>query len=231
MEEYKLRQEHEAAWDRAIEANEAFDIRRAEASEPFASEMVWGLMGPEQRQSAGELRLAIADQFKEYGVTADRLRVLMYETLEGDNVFTLVLTGKGVDIGKKGKDNDPERSYDGVMSDKNDNLFKVSVDGRTHDTREGMTDMVYRALYEDAIERKTALPDSIEMLEKPRDPLTTTMLTGEPLTPTNRAWFRGVDNGTIVLIPYERDYGGRGLRVRPAVVFAINPRLQDLKAA
>ena len=193
----------------------------AEPVKPFASAEVWGLMTPEQRQTAGEVREAMADRFKKYGVTAKDLRVVMTEAEKGERIFTLVHTGSGIDIGDPTNNYDPARSYPCVMSKKNDPLFIVTIDGKQYDTRKGMTSAVYDALYQDAIGRNATLPDSEQMSEDTKYKRTHTILTGESPSLAGLVLVRCVLGGKI-----SRDVRGpnidfRGLSVRPAAVIGI----------
>lgn len=188
-----------------------------EPEEPFASETVWGAMSREQRVKAAKLRSAIAEgPLKEQGVTEESLRVVKTEQ-DGESRFTLIHTGAGVDIGNHRKDYDGARSYNSVMSDENDALFQVEVNGVTYDTRAGMTDEVYVAKVEDARSRNVTLPDSAQLRDETDDLWTWTMLTGEPLTAGGCVQFRHVDGGRV-----GRGIAGPGddsrlLRVCPAV--------------
>lgn len=189
-----------------------------EPAEPFASEAVWVLMSKEQKVKADNLRTAMAERFAEYGVTADSLRVVMHKSEEGKNVFTLIHTGNGVDIGDSAKDYDNARCYNSVMSKENDDLLTIVIDGKKYDTRKGMTDSAYDALYEDSKSQGITLPDSKQMSEITGDLWTWTMLTGEPLTADGRGQVCDVVDGVVrqsVTDPYA-DY--RFLRVRLAVV-------------
>lgn len=195
----------------------AFEAQAPEV-EPLMSEEVRNSMTLEQRLKAAELAPMMADHFKEFGVTSDSLRVVMHESPEGENVFTLVHTGNGIDIGDSTKDFDKARSYKGVMAKKNDELFAVPLGGKTYDARKGMTDAAYDALYEDAKADGVTLPDSKQMSEENEDLWTWTMLTGEPLTAVGDVQIRYVDDGGVRGYVYHPGYVRRGLRVRPAVV-------------
>jgi hypothetical protein len=185
---------------------------------PFAEKSVWRAMSREQKVKAAAVRSAIAESpLKEQGVTEETLRVVKIEK-DGENHFTLIHTGAGVDIGNHGKDYDKARSYKAVMSDKNDKLFQVEVDGVTYDTRKGMTDEVYIAKVEDARARGVTLPDSKPLSKETGDLWTWTMLTGEPLTADGDVQFRGVDEGQVNRYIVFPDYDRRDLRVCPAVV-------------
>ena len=193
----------------------------AEPIEPFASAEVWGLMTPEQRQTAGEVREAMADRFKKYGVTAKDLRVVMTEAEKGERIFTLVHTGSGIDIGDPTNNYDPARSYPCVMSKKNDPLFIVTIDGKQYDTRKGMTSAVYDALYQDAIGRIATLPDSEQMSEETKYKRTHTILTGESLSLAGLVLVRCVLGGKISRDVRDPNIDFRGLSVRPAAVIGI----------
>src|ERR1700721_2258601 len=119
--------------------------------EPFASESVWAAMSIEKRIEAADVPEPLAEQLKNYGVTPASLRVVSYESPEGETVFTLIYTGKGIDLGTPGKLYDYFRSYNSVMGKTNDHLFKVEVNGRDYDARSGMNHKAYTALYEDAL--------------------------------------------------------------------------------
>ena len=193
----------------------------AEPVEPFASAEVWGLMTPEQRQTAGEVREAMADRFKKYGVTAKDLRVVMTEAEKGERIFTLVHTGSGIDIGDPTNNYDPARSYPCVMSKKNDPLFIVTIDGKQYDTRKGMTSAVYDALYQDAIGRIATLPDSEQMSEETKYKRTHTILSGESLSLAGLVLVRCVVGGKISRDVRDPNIDFRGLSVRPAEVIGI----------
>src|SRR3989344_2795217 len=193
----------------------------AEPVKPFASAEVWGLMTPEQRQTAGEVREAMADRFKKYGVTAKDLRVVMTEAEKGERIFTLVHTGSGIDIGDPTNNYDPARSYPCVMSKKNDPLFIVTIDGKQYDTRKGMTSAVYDALYQDAIGRIATLPDSEQMSEETKYKRTHTILTGESLSLAGLVLVRCVLGGKISRDVRDPNIDFRGLSVRPAAVIGI----------
>lgn len=194
----------------------AFEV--SAPSEPFASETVWGAMSKEQKLRANDVRTAMAEQFKDYGLTTDSLRVLMSESPEGKNVFTLVHTGNGIDIGDSSKDFDGARSYNSVMDNKNNVLFAVPLGGKTYDARKGMTDVTYRALYEDAKAQGITLPDSEVMAKENDDIWTWTMLTGEKLTADGRVRVRDVAGGEVRRGVCRPGRDSRSLRVRPAVV-------------
>ncbi|HEY1645560.1 MAG TPA: hypothetical protein VGF75_04220, partial [Candidatus Saccharimonadales bacterium] len=190
----------------------------SEPTEPFASETVWSAMSPEQRTKADKVRIAMAEQLEDHGVTSESLRVVMTETEEGNKVFTLLHTGNSVDIGDHGKDYDETRSYNSVMAKKNDKLFIVKIDGQTYDVRKGITASVYGALYKDLVERDATLPDSQTMAEENDDLWTWTMLTGEPLTAGGCVQLRYVGDGGVDGGVARTDGDSRTLRVRPAVV-------------
>lgn len=185
--------------------------------EPLMSEAVRNAMTLEQRLKAAELAPMMADHFKEYGITADSLRVVMTESAEGEKVFTLVHTGNGIDIGDSDKEYDKARAYKAVMSKKNDGLFAVPLAGKTYDARKGMTDAVYDALYEDAKADGVTLPDSKQMSEENEDVWTWTMLTGEDLTADGDVQLRYVDGGKVRRDVASPGRDRRNLRVRPAV--------------
>jgi hypothetical protein len=220
----------ETAFDNANKAFHLYDsaaealmpprlaFETAEPAEPFASETVWSAMSHEQKTKANEVRSAMAEQLKDYGVTADNLRVVMSETQEGDKVFTLAHTGNGVDIGDHAKAYDEARSYNSVMAKKNDGLFTVQVDGQSYDARTGMTDSAYDALIADAKENGITLPDSEKAAKEADDVWTWTMLTGEELTARGNVQVRYVAGGKVRGRVYLPDRGYRDLRVRPAVV-------------
>ena len=196
---------------------EAFNVVPPDR-EPTASEAVRSAMSFEQRVKAAELAPMLADHFKEYGVTADSLRVVMTESPEDEKVFTLVHTGNGIDIGDSDKDYDKARSYKGVMAKKNDKLFAVPLGGKTYDARKGMTDAAYDALYEDAKADGVTLPDSKQMSEENEDVCTWTMLTGEELTADGDVQIRYVAVGKVDRRIASPVHDNRSLRVRPAVV-------------
>lgn len=188
-----------------------------ETVEAFASESVWEVMSPEQRTKAAEVRAELAaGNLKEYGVTEDSLRMVMTEE-DGKKVFTLIHTGNGVDVGDPKQNYDEARSYRAVMSDKNDKLFQVEVDGKTYDARRGMTDKVYEAKVAEARERAVTLPDSQQLSAETGDDWTWTMLTGEALTADGRVPIRYVTGGQVVRNNAYPDNDRRFLRVCPAV--------------
>jgi len=185
----------------------------------FASEHAFNLMSPEQKILALKVRGAIIEKFSAYGVTVENLPVVMAEGSKGEATFSVVYSGNGIDIGDKSKDYDKARSYNSVMSKKNDRLFVIELDGVKYDTRKGMTSAVYEAMIADAKEnqRDKPLPDSKQASEEAKDLWAWTMLTGEPLTADGLVRIRGVVGGEVhrgVNLP---DYDDRFLRVRPAV--------------
>ena len=132
------------------------------------------------------------------------------ETISGKRqIFT--------EIGDPEIDFDVNRSYKHVMAKKNDDLFTVTVDGQKYDTRKGMTDAAYDALYDDSKSRGATLPDSKQMGEENSDLWTYTMLTGEPLTGGGGVRVRYVYGGDVYGGIDSADRGARRLRVRPAV--------------
>lgn len=187
------------------------------ATPEFVSPEVWQAMSPEQRTKASEMRSAIAEgPLKEYGVTAESLRVVMFES-EGRKQFTLIHTGNGVDIGNPKEEYDEARSYNSVMSPKNDGLFTFKIDGKQYDSRQGMTDATYFAKVADAKERGVTLPDSQPLSAETGDDWTWTMLTGEPITADGHVQLRYVYDGQVCRDDYHPDGGDRVLRVCPAV--------------
>jgi hypothetical protein len=211
-EQYRL---HRIGAEALMPSRLAFETN--EPIEPFASETVWGAMSREQKVKAAELRTSIAaGPLKEQGVTEDSLRVVSTE-VDGQKKFTLIHTGVGVDIGNHRKDYDKARSYSSVMSDENDALFQVEVNGVTYDTRSGMTDEVYATKVEDARSRNVTLPDSAQLRDETGDLWTWTMLTGEPLTADGLVQFRSVGEGEVNRFITSPDHDFRALRVCPAV--------------
>lgn len=145
----------------------------------FADPEVWALMTPEQRLWAADLREGMAQQLGHLGVTEESLRVLKTDT-EGKPGFSIVHTGKSVDIGDPTNPYDTKRSYNYVMSEENDSLFIVDVNGRRYDTRSGMKAALYAAKAKDDKKRGVTLPDS-EPGKETDGIMTCIMLTGEPL--------------------------------------------------
>ncbi|MDQ3158694.1 MAG: hypothetical protein M3P98_00970, partial [bacterium] len=156
-----------------------------------------------------------------YGVTKESLRVVQTEGKDGMPTFTLLHTGAGVDIGDPKKANDKARSYNAVMSDENDELFKFESNGKTYDARAGMTDAAYRVKVKEARERGVTLPDSKQLSKETGDYWTSTMLTGEPKTSDGYVRIRRVRDGVVYRDVDIPGYDARDLRVCPAVV--INP--------
>ena len=197
---------------------DALEAKPPSYDERLASKEVWSAMSPEQQAKAAELRAAVAaGELKEHGVREDTLRVVMTET-DGKKAFSLIHTGKGVDIGDPKQDYDPSRSRNQVMSEKNDSLFTIKIGDVTYDTRQGMTDAVYAAKVADARERGVMLPDSKPLSQEISDDWTWTMLTGEPLTADGNVPVRNVSEGKVGRHTAFPDYGDRDLRVCPAVV-------------
>ncbi len=195
----------------------AFEI--PEPIEPFASEAVWNAMSKEQQLKAVALKTAMAEQLSGFGITTDSLRVVMSETEEENKTFTLVHIGNGIDIGDHTKELSQARSYNVVMSRKNEDLFTIKLDGNLYDLRSGMTSSTYDALYEDAIRQGYTLPDSDKMALENHDQIRTwTMLTGEPLTAGGLVQVRYVDDGRVYGLACYPEDGNRSLRVRVAVV-------------
>ncbi|HVC36291.1 MAG TPA: hypothetical protein VNE40_02495 [Candidatus Dormibacteraeota bacterium] len=193
-----------------------FEATKPESKESFAAEHVWNAMSPEQKTKAAELSNAIYKQFEQYGVIKGDLRVVMTE-VDGQPKFTLIHTGFGIDIGDPKKDNDPARSYESVMSKKNDALFQIEVNGVKYDTRSGMTNAVYVAKIEEARSRRMILPDSKKLSQETGDLPTLTMLTSEPLTMAGYVPLRHVVRGQLDRCLCSPDYDYRELRVCPAV--------------
>ncbi len=178
----------------------------------------FSLMTPEQQETATKLRGEMAKRFEKFGVTEDTLRVVKTEAEDGEATFTLLHTGNGVDIGNPKKEYDPARSYDAVMSEENDKLFVFELDGKTYDSRKGMTDATYDAKFADAKERGVTLPDSKQLSEETGDVWTWTMLTGEPKTADGYVQLRNVYVGEVDRFIAGPDVDRRSLRVCPAVV-------------
>lgn len=133
---------------------EVFEAAETPAAYSFAAPEVWSAMRPEQRRFAIDACEAIAaGPLAEYGVNWSTLRVISYETDDKEAHLALIHTGPGIDIGNPKKDFDPARSYNAVMSPDNDKLFQFELNGRTYDTRQGMTDPAYAAKVEDARNR------------------------------------------------------------------------------
>jgi hypothetical protein len=194
----------------------AFEMT-AEPAKPFAHESIWEAMSREQRTKASELRTTLAaSELKEYGVTEDSLRVVMTKK-DGKRTFTLLHTGNGVDIGDPQKNYDRARGYDAVMSRKNDDLFRVTVNGTTYDARQGMTDAVYTAKIEDARMRRVNLPDSKQLSQETDDDWTSTMLTGEGLTADGCVPVRRVEGNDVSHQLHHAEHVLRSIRVCPAV--------------
>ena len=194
----------------------AFEI--PEPIEPFACENVWNAMSKEQRLEATALRTAMAEKLSKLGITKYSLRVVMHESENSERTFTLIHSGNGIDIGDHNESFDQARSYNAVMSRKNDDLFTIKVNEKKYDMRSGMTSSAYDALYKDTIRQKYVLPDSNKMASEHLDQWTWTMLTGEPLTADGNVQFRAVVGGRVYRAVCPPGDGSRNLRVRPAVV-------------
>lgn len=195
------------------------DIEK-EDSKRFISESIWNFMSPEQKVKAARIRSAMSEQLAEHGGTFESLRVVMTESEEGNKSFTVVHTGNGIDIGDHSEAYDEARSYNSVMDKKNDALFKIQVEGKSYDTRKGMTAPVYDALYQDSLNRDTRdvpLPDSKQASKEYDDVWTWTMLTGEPLTADGGVQIRYVLDGEVCGVVGHPGGDYRSLRVRPAV--------------
>lgn len=145
------------------------------------------------------------------------MRIVGYQTDDGQQHFNLTHTGPGIDIGDPKKEFDPARSYPSVMSPANDHLFQVEVNGVIYDTRTGMTDPVYAAKVEDARSRGVTLPDSKQLSKETGDLWTWTMLTGENLTADGLVPLRAVYEGRVLSYVYPPENGLRLLRVCPTM--------------
>lgn len=103
------------------------------------------------------------------------------------------------------------------MSRKNDDLFRVTVNGTTYDARQGMTDAVYTAKIEDARMRRVNLPDSKQLSQETDDDWTSTMLTGEGLTADGCVPVRRVEGNDVSHQLHHAEHVLRSIRVCPAV--------------
>lgn len=140
----------------------------------------WHLMTPEQKKIAPAIRETLSAKFAEYGATAEDFQVVPVETAFGNQEFIMLYAApNGLDIGNPEKAYDKERSYDEVMSDRNEKIFNVEIAGQEVDTRDVMTG----AVYEDFIAAQKLrgvdpLPDSEALAQQQNRPQTTTWLTG-----------------------------------------------------
>jgi hypothetical protein len=204
------------------------------AKPEFSSEDVWGMMTLEQKLTAIELRNMMAERFETYGVTKESLRIVRNPmfiphpknpTIK--NVFTLLHIGMGVDIANPEIDPDDshKRSFEYIMSKKNDKLFKFNLGGVEYDARKGMTSTAYESLLRSCWNNDEILPDTRRAALVNRDygPPTTTMLTGNGLVTitdsihiADRTW---VLHRSPEKTYYEfEDIGSRSVRVRPAII-------------
>jgi len=181
-------------------------------------------MSPEQQTKANHLRTAMAKNFNFFGMSESDLVVVRHEDDEGKDVFTLVHAGEGINIANWHRSYSPARSYRAVMSSKNVSLFAVESDGVTYDSRYGMTEKAYLALFEENTHDLIVGLDSQFLDGKSRDALdgrTWTILTGEDLEVDNffsYAQGRHIVHSQILEGQYPEDYSHLDVRFRPAIV-------------
>ncbi len=183
--------------------------------EMISSESVWDAMNPEQRGRAIRLRAEMSRHFSWLGVSEETLRVIKLE----NSTFRIVHIGIGLDIGSTDKPDDKKRSYDEIWSKDNDRIFMFEVDGKKYDSRTGMNEATYKALYYDLQLSKLTLRDSPEFQKETHDEWTYTILTGEKPDETGLIKICLVEESGDCMVnnAIHRDVGSKYLRVRPAV--------------
>ncbi|HEY4963759.1 MAG TPA: hypothetical protein VIH90_03630 [Candidatus Saccharimonadales bacterium] len=143
----------------------------------LADHETWVKMSPEQLKNA----LLIADdwvtKFAEFGVDKDSLRIVTTLSEQGEEEFTLVDVGDGINFGEDHECVDSQRTYDAIMWGKNNPCFTTSIGGKVYDARSGMTISVYDAMIDDAIVRESTV---LRVLRTQFDSYRTkTLMTGE----------------------------------------------------
>jgi hypothetical protein len=147
----------------SLVADAAAIFPQAEAFRPkkeilkLANPEVWAQMSIEQRKVAIALRDQWAKGMGEYGVNKDSVRVIMSEDDIRGKVFTLTHVGEGIDFGETSGEADQQRSYREIMFGDCNQFFRHEVDGRTYDSRKGMTAEVYTAMVADAKLRESTV--------------------------------------------------------------------------
>jgi hypothetical protein len=112
-------------------------------------------------------------------------------------------------------------SWENIMAKKSSSDFIVEVDGKSFDTREGLTLDCYKAIVEKTRANEETLPDSRQLSDKNDQLWTWTLLTGEkPKASTLFALHAYVDDTGSARGPlfYDPTYDGDDIRFRPAVV-------------
>lgn len=161
-------------------------------------------LSPEQQEKALALTSAIAEKF---GVRMEDFSVLK-ETIDGESRLVLAYTaGNGIHLG----------SWNKIFDKKNAKDFMIEIHGKKYDTRTGMTEAVYRGVYDYAKQTGQTLPDSRQLSDKNDEPWTWTLLTGEQADGLS-APIADVNGGKVGRSWSDRDDDGSLVRFRPAVV-------------
>lgn len=186
----------------------------AAATEAVEASDVLTRLSPERREYADKLIAAMSEKF---GVRTADFSLVETSAESGEKLVTAVYAGKGLDLGNRVKNYDPNRSWNGIFDEKADENFIVTVDGRAVDTRAGLTEVVYYAMVAGAKKCGATLPDSQQMAEEYRDHWTWTWLTGEI---PNRSLmpFARVGGGEVERYWRDRNSDDRCMRFRPAAV-------------
>ena len=159
-------------------------------------------------QLAAPFMTAMAEKFP--GATFELI------TDDSGNAWVMQTDGNGTDIVNPNKDYDKARSWDSVMSRKNDTTFTIEVNGQKYDTRLDMTEEAYRAFIEAKKQAGEELPDS-QANKLDNGWYTWTLITGEQADGVYAPIARVNDDGSLNRNWTNRDNDNRNLRVRPAV--------------
>ncbi len=175
---------------------------------------------PELERKVETVRQELAKKYEQYGVRPREFNLVTFER-DGKPVHVVMYTShEGIDLGDPKRSQDPERSYNSVMS--NDQAHSVEIDGIKYDTRAGMKLDAYEAFVEAYKKPGHELPDGLENRRKGSAIYSWTQLTGEGQLDDGQlrmATAADNDDGSVSVLINKTDPGlcFQGVWFRPAV--------------